>query len=228
MPEAGVAAKGLGRAVIFLGPPGAGKGTQAKQIAESYGVPHLSTGDMFREHVSRGTPLGLRAKPIMERGELVPDDLVLSMVEDRISQPDTADGFILDGFPRTVPQAEKLDEILRRRFKTEPLVVHFVVDKNQLMRRLTGRRVCGIGGEIYNIYDHPPKVPGRCDRDGGELTQRPDDREEVIAERLAAYERQTRPLVDYYRQQGVLKDVDGMAAPEAVTKNVLGLLAQKK
>ena len=228
MPEAGVAAKGLGRAVIFLGPPGAGKGTQAKQIAESYGVPHLSTGDMFREHVSRGTPLGLRAKPIMERGELVPDDLVLSMVEDRISRPDTADGFILDGFPRTVPQAEKLDEILRRRFKTEPLVVHFVVDKNQLMRRLTGRRMCGIGGEIYNIYDHPPKVPGRCDRDGGELTQRPDDREEVIAERLAAYERQTRPLVDYYRQQGVLKDVDGMAAPEAVTKNVLGLLAQKK
>lgn len=228
MPEAGVAAKGLGRAVIFLGPPGAGKGTQAKQIAGSYGVPHLSTGDMFREHVSRVTPLGLRAKPIMERGELVPDDLVLSMVEDRISRPDTTDGFILDGFPRTVPQAEKLDEILRRRFKTEPLVVHFVVDKNQLMRRLTGRRVCGTGGEIYNIYDHPPKVPGRCDRDGGELTQRPDDREEVIAERLAAYERQTRPLVDYYRRQGVLKDVDGMAAPEAVTKNVLGLLAQKK
>lgn len=228
MPEAGVAAKGLGRAVIFLGPPGAGKGTQARQIAESYGVPHLSTGDMFREHVSRGTPLGLRAKPIMERGELVPDDLVLSMVEDRISRPDCADGFILDGFPRTLPQAEKLDEILRRRFKTEPLVVHFMVDKNQLMRRLTGRRVCGIGGEIYNIYDHPPKVPGRCDRDGGELIQRPDDREEVIAERLAAYERQTRPLVDYYRQRGVLKDVDGMAAPQAVTKNVLDLLAQKK
>jgi adenylate kinase len=228
MPEAGVAAKGLGRAVIFLGPPGAGKGTQARQIAESYGVPHLSTGDMFREHVSRGTPLGLRAKPIMERGELVPDDLVLSMVEDRISRPDCADGFILDGFPRTLPQAEKLDEILRRRFKVEPLVVHFVVDKNQLMRRLTGRRVCGIGGEIYNIYDHPPKVPGRCDRDGGELIQRPDDREEVIAERLAAYERQTRPLVDYYRKRGVLKDVDGMAAPQAVTKNVLELLAQKK
>jgi adenylate kinase len=228
MPEAGVAAKGLGRAVIFLGPPGAGKGTQARQIAESYAVPHLSTGDMFREHVSRGTPLGLRAKPIMERGELVPDDLVLSMVEDRISRPDCADGFILDGFPRTLPQAEKLDEILRRRFKTEPLVVHFIVDKNQLMRRLTGRRVCGIGGEIYNIYDHPPKVSGHCDRDGGELIQRPDDREEVIAERLAAYERQTRPLVDYYRQRGVLKDVDGMAAPQAVTKNVLELLAQKK
>jgi adenylate kinase len=228
MPEAGVAAKGLGRAVIFLGPPGAGKGTQARQIAESYGVPHLSTGDMFREHVSRGTPLGLRAKPIMERGELVPDDLVLSMVEDRISRPDCSDGFILDGFPRTLPQAEKLDEILRRRFKAEPLVVHFLVDQNQLMRRLTGRRTCTIGGEIYNIYDHPPKVPGRCDRDGGELVQRPDDREEVIAERLAAYERQTRPLVDYYRRRGMLKDVDGMAALGSVTKNVLEVLAQEK
>lgn len=228
MPEADVAAKGLGRAVIFLGPPGAGKGTQARQIAESYGVPHLSTGDMFREHVGRGTALGLRAEPIMERGELVPDELVLSMVEDRVSRPDCDDGFILDGFPRTLPQAETLDEILRKRFKTELLVVHFVVDPNQLMRRLTGRRTCKIGGEIYNIYDHPPKVPGRCDRDGGELIQRPDDREEVIAERLAAYDRQTRPLVDYYRSRGVLKDVDGMASPEAVTKSVLELVGQKK
>jgi adenylate kinase len=226
-PETQVAAKGLGRAVIFLGPPGAGKGTQAKQIAQEYGVPHISTGDMFREHVSRGTPLGLRAKGIMERGELVPDDLVLSMVEERISRLDCADGFILDGFPRTLPQAQRLDEILGR-CKVQPLVVHFVVDQNQLIRRLTGRRTCGICGEIYNVYDHPPKVPGRCDRDGGELVQRPDDREEVIAERLAAYERQTRPLVDYYRGRGVLRDVDGMASPEAVTKDVLKLLAQKK
>jgi adenylate kinase len=226
-PETQVAAKGLGRAVIFLGPPGAGKGTQAKQVAQEYGVPHISTGDMFREHVSRGTPLGLRAKAIMERGELVPDDLVLSMVEERISRLDCADGFILDGFPRTLPQAQRLDEILGR-CKVQPLVVHFVVDQNQLIRRLTGRRTCGICGEIYNVYDHPPKVAGRCDRDGGELVQRPDDREEVIAERLAAYERQTRPLVDYYRGRGVLKDVDGMASPEAVTKDVLELLARKK
>ena len=227
MPEASVAARGLGRAVIFLGPPGAGKGTQARQIAETYGVPHLSTGDMFREHVGRGTALGLRAIPIMERGELVPDDLVLSMIEDRISRPDCNEGFILDGFPRTLPQAGALDEILRRRFETEPLVVHFVVDQNQLMRRLTGRRTCKIGGEIYNVYDHPPKVPGRCDRDGGELVQRPDDREDVITERMTAYESQTRPLVDYYRSRGVLKDVNGMASPEAVTKSVLELLGQK-
>jgi len=227
MPEAGVAAKGLGRAVIFLGPPGAGKGTQAKQIAESYGAPHISTGDMFRDHVSRGTPLGLRAKAIMERGELVPDDLVLSMVEERISREDCRHGFILDGFPRTLPQAQRLEEILGR-CKVQPLVVHFVVDANQLMRRLTGRRTCAIGGEIYNIYDHPPKVPGRCDRDGGNLVQRPDDREEVIAERLAAYQRQTSPLVDYYRGRGVLRDVDGMAAPATVTKDVLEVLAQKQ
>jgi adenylate kinase len=236
MPEVGLAAKGpaegplkgAARAVIFLGPPGAGKGTQARQIAENYGVPHLSTGDMFRDHVGRGTALGLRAKPIMERGELVPDDLVLSMVEERISRPDCGGGFILDGFPRTLPQAERLDEILQRRFTTQPLVVHFVVDPAQLMRRLTGRRTCVIGGEIYNVYDQPSQVPGRCDRDGGELIQRPDDREEVIAERLAAYERQTRPLVDYYRRQGVLQDVNGMAAPAAVTKSVLELLAQKR
>jgi len=225
--EARLAAKGLGRAVIFLGPPGAGKGTQAKEIAKNYSVPHISTGDMFREHVSQGTPLGLRAKAIMERGELVPDELVLSMVEERISRPDCSDGFILDGFPRTLPQAQRLDQLLERR-KVRPLVVHFVVDANQLMRRLTGRRTCALGGEIYNIYDHPPKLPGKCDRDGGELVQRPDDREEVIAERLSAYERQTRPLVDYYRGRGVLNDIDGMAPPAAVTKGVLELLSQSQ
>jgi adenylate kinase len=226
MPSAGPAT-GLGRAVIFLGPPGAGKGTQAKQIAEQFGVPHLSTGDMFRDHVGRGTPLGLRARPIMERGELVPDELVLSMVEDKISRADCAKGFVLDGFPRTLPQAEKLDEILERHSSGRPLVVHFVVDATQLTRRLTGRRTCTVCGEIYNIYDRPPKVPGRCDQDGGELAQRPDDREEVIAKRLAAYERQTRPLVQYYRSQGVLKDLDGMAPPAEVTRRILELIAQQ-
>ncbi len=217
-------AQGLHRAVIFLGPPGAGKGTQAKQVAERYHAPHLSTGDMFRDHVGRGTPLGLKAKPIMERGELVPDDIVLAMVEERISRPDCRNGFVFDGFPRTLPQAERLNEILRGLNFGRPLVLHFVVDTRQLMRRLTGRRTCSVGGEIYNIYDRPPKVPGRCDNDGGELIQRPDDREEVIAERLAAYERQTKPLVEYYRSQGALEDVDGSADVEAVTWAVLGIL----
>jgi adenylate kinase len=217
-------AGGLGRAVIFLGPPGAGKGTQAKQIAKHYGVPHLSTGDMFRELVARDTPLGKRAKPIMDRGDLVPDDIVLEMVAERVSRPDTARGFVLDGFPRTLPQAQKLDEILQVRSWGQPLVVHFVVDPPQLVRRLTGRRICSVGGEIYNIYDQPPKVEGRCDNDGGQLIHRADDREEVIVERLAAYQDQTRPLVDYYRSQGVLVDVDGMQPPAAVTAKVLEIL----
>jgi adenylate kinase len=217
-------ARGLGRAVIFLGPPGAGKGTQAKQIAKHYGVPHLSTGDMFRELVARDTPLGKRAKPIMDRGDLVPDDIVLEMVAERVSRPDTARGFVLDGFPRTLPQAEKLGEILQARSWGQPLVVHFVVDPGQLVRRLTGRRICSVGGEIYNIYDQPPKVEGRCDNDGGPLIHRADDREEVIVERLAAYQEQTRPLVDYYRSQGVLVDVDGMQPPTTVTAKVLEIL----
>jgi adenylate kinase len=217
-------ARGLGRAVIFLGPPGAGKGTQAKQIAKHYGVPHLSTGDMFRDLVARDTPLGKRAKPIMERGDLVPDDIVLEMVAERISRLDTARGFVLDGFPRTLPQAEKLDEILQARSWGLPLVVHFVVDSEQLVRRLTGRRICSVGGEIYNIYDQPPKVEGRCDNDGGQLIHRADDHAGVIVDRLAAYQEQTRPLVDYYRKQGVLVDVDGMQPPAAVTAKVLEIL----
>ena len=217
--------EGLGRAVIFLGPPGAGKGTQAKQVAKNYGVPHLSTGDMFRDHVGRGTALGQQAKPIMERGDLVPDEIVLGMVEERIARPDCSKGFVLDGFPRTLPQARKLDELLRAGAWSSLVVLHIVVDSGQLLRRLTGRRTCAVGGEIYNIYDNPPKVDGRCDHDGGELLQRPDDQQEVIKGRLDAYERQTRPLVEYYRNEGVLVDVNGMETPAVVTTNVLKILA---
>ncbi len=220
------ATQALKRAVIFLGPPGAGKGTQAKEVARRYGVPHLSTGDMFRDHVGRGTALGLKAKPIMERGELVPDEIVLGMVEERISRPDCRNGFVFDGFPRTLLQAEKLDELLRGLNFGRPLVLHFLVDSGRLLKRLTGRRTCSVGGEIYNIYDRPPKVPGRCDNDGGELIQRADDREEVIRERLAAYERQTKPLVEHYRRQGVLEDVDGSTDVDTVTRSVLGILAR--
>ncbi len=215
---------GLRRALIFLGPPGAGKGTQAKRIAKRYGVPHLSTGDMFRDHVSRGTELGRLAKPVMERGGLVSDEIVLGMVEERISRPDCANGFVFDGFPRTLAQAEKLDLILQRRQFGRPLAIHFLVDEEALLRRLTGRRTCSVGGEIYNIYDHPPKVEGRCDNDGGELIQRPDDRPEVIRERLAAYERQTKPLVDYYRQRGALVDLNGAGDVDTVTHSLLRIL----
>jgi adenylate kinase len=214
----------LGRPVIFLGPPGAGKGTQAKLLARRYQVPHLSTGDMFRDHVGRGTELGRQAKPIMERGDLVPDEIVLGMVEERVSQPDCANGFVFDGFPRTLVQAERLDEILARKRFGRPLVVHFVIGRDALLRRLTGRRTCSIGGEIYNIFERPPKTPGRCDNDGGELVQRPDDRPEVIAERLAAYARQTEPLVEYYRQRGSLADVNGGAEVEVVGRSLLQIL----
>jgi adenylate kinase len=215
----------LDRAVIFLGPPGSGKGTQAKELARQYGVPHLSTGDMLREHVGNGTPLGLKAKPIMERGELVPDSLVLKMVAERIERPDCGHGFVFDGFPRTVAQAKYLGELLRRQGFKQPFVIHMVIPISVLMKRLTGRRTCKLGGEIYNIYERPPKVEGICDNDGGELLHRPDDREEVVAPRLNAYEKQTAPLVQYYRRFGALHDVDANRSVEEVRREICGLVA---
>src|SRR4030081_2096756 len=192
-PPDGKSVEQLDRAVIFLGPPGAGKGTQAMELAKQYAVPHLSTGDMLREHVSKGTPLGVKAKPIMERGELVPDSLVLQMIRERIERPDCSHGFVFDGFPRTVAQAKYLGESLKHHGYKRPFVIHLAIDPSILMRRLTGRRTCKVGGEIYNIYERPHKVEGICDAGGGELIQRPDDREEVIGPRLQAYERQTAP-----------------------------------
>ncbi len=207
----------LNRALILLGPPGAGKGTQAKLIAKRCGVPHLSTGDMFREAVSRGTETGRLAKPIMEKGGLVPDDIVMKMVEERVAQPDCMGGFVFDGFPRTIPQAEQLDRVLDRLGFSSPMVIDIQVDPEKLLRRLSGRRTCSVGGEIYNIFDGPPKRQGICDYDGGDLVQRADDRPEVVKERLVAYEKQTRPLSDYYRRKGVLTVVDGEANMEAVS-----------
>lgn len=214
----------LDRAVIFIGPPGAGKGTQAKEVALRYRVPHLSTGDMFREHVGRGTPLGVKAKPVMERGDLVPDALVLGMVEERIKRPDCRHGFVFDGFPRTEAQAKRLDELVEQHGMGKPLVMHFVIDRGLLLRRLTGRRMCKVGGEIYNVYDRPPKLAGRCDIDGGELVQRPDDSEDVIAPRLKAYEEQTAPLVAHYQGLGLFHNVDAAASVEEVTRRVFKIL----
>ena len=217
----------LSGAVIFLGPPGAGKGTQAKQLAAKYGVPHLSTGDMLREHVAQGTSLGTRAKPLMEKGELVPDSIVLRMVAERIDRPDCSRGFVFDGFPRTVAQAQWLGELLKQHGFKQPLVVHFVIDPSLLMRRITGRRMCRVGGEIYNIYERPPKVADRCDNDGGELEQRPDDREEIVGPRLQAYHRQTAPLVAYYSRLGRLRDVDASKPIAEVAKQVLEIVSRE-
>ncbi|MGO9642063.1 MAG: adenylate kinase [Candidatus Acidiferrales bacterium] len=212
------------RAVILLGPPGAGKGTQARYLSERYRVPALSTGAMFRTQVERGTELGKEAKPIMEQGGLVPDEIVRSMVEEWISSPDCAEGFILDGFPRTLPQAVALDEILKRRGFHEPIVFFLKVERSRLLRRLTGRRTCSIGGEIYNVYDLPPKVPGRCDNDGGELLMRPDDREEVVRPRLEMYDERTRPVVDHYAKLGVLLEVDANQDPGGLTEELFQIL----
>jgi len=218
----------LDRAVIFLGPPGSGKGTQAKELAKKYGVPHLSTGDMLREHIALGTPLGLKVKPIMERGELVPDSLVLRMVAERIERPDCSNGFVFDGFPRTVTQAKYLGEMLKRQGFKHPFVIHMIIGTDVLMKRMTGRRVCKLCGEIYNIYDRPPKVEGICDNDGGELIHRPDDREEVVGPRLHAYEKQTAPLVTYYRRLGYLHDVDARKSVEEVKQDIQQLVSSMR
>jgi adenylate kinase len=210
--------------VILLGPPGAGKGTQAQRISQRYHLPHLSTGDMFRDHIHRATPLGRKAKPLMERGELVPDEIVLGMVADRISQPDCAHGFVFDGFPRTLQQADDLERICRQYKFGCTIVLHMVVDPALLMRRLTGRRICKADGHIYNVYERPPKREGICDVDGSELIHRPDDSEGVIGERLHAYDRQTQPLVEYYKSRGLLSPVDAMVDADAVTEAIVRIL----
>lgn len=208
--------------IILLGSPGAGKGTQAKLIAKHYSIPHISTGDILRANVALGTVLGQKAKEVMYRGELVSDDLVNAMVAERLSHADCRRGFILDGFPRTTAQAEWLDrELAARPGGGRTLVVISVdVSYNQLLQRLTGRRSCPVDGKIYNIYYQPPKQQGVCDLCGAQLIQRKDDTEEVISERLKSYERQTLPLIDYYRRQGRLCRVNGELPVEQVMQEI--------
>ena len=194
--------------VIFLGSPGAGKGTQAAVLKDRYGFAHLSTGDILRENVKDGTPLGKTARQYMDTGRLVPDDVIIAMMEERLRKPDCGRGFILDGFPRTVPQAEALDRLLVKMGITLDGVILFEIPRQLVIDRLTGRRVCGSCGEIYNVNYKSPKVPEVCDRCGGELIQRDDDREEVVVRRLEVYEKQTAPLIRYYEEKGQLVRVD--------------------
>lgn len=218
--------------IILLGAPGVGKGTQAKVIAGRYGVPHISTGDILRDNVSRDAELGKKAKAIMDRGELVPDALVLDMVSERLACADCDHGFVLDGFPRTTAQAEWLDRFLASRTfagrSLAPIVIDVQVGYNQLLQRLTGRRSCPACGRIYNVYFQPPRREGFCDFDGAPLIQRKDDSEEVISERLKSYERQTLPLADYYRAQGRLYGLNGELPVDQVTAEVLSVIEKMR
>jgi adenylate kinase len=220
--------------IILLGAPGAGKGTQAKLMSKTFGIPQISTGDLLRENVAKGTTLGMAAKALMNKGELVPDEMVQDMVAGRLREPDTDRGFILDGFPRTVPQAEWLDSFLERECEGKdaalkaacapPVVIQLQVDYGKLFERIAGRRSCPTCGRIYNVYLQPPKVEGICDVDGAQLTCRPDDREDVVKERLKAYERQTLPLVDYYSSRGRLVTVDGDQPVEEVMRQAFSAI----
>ncbi len=217
--------------IILLGAPGAGKGTQAKRMVERYEVPQISTGDLLRDNVARGTELGRQAKAVMDRGELVPDQLVCGMVASRLAETDCARGFVLDGFPRTVAQAEWLDAFLTGELSGKcaaaelpPVVINIVVGYNELLQRLTGRRSCPTCGRIYNVYFQPPRIADLCDVDGAMLVTRRDDCEEVISERLKAYERQTLPLTEYYHRQGRLREVDGTQAADAVSAAIVGAM----
>ena len=195
--------------VAFLGPPGAGKGTQARELAREWGVPHVATGDMLREAAAARTPLGLEAKRYMDLGALVPDEVVVGAAAERLGAPDAARGFILDGFPRTIAQAEALARLLKDAGHALDMVLYFDVSEPELLRRLTGRRVCRACGHSYHLTSNPPKRAGVCDACGGELYQRDDDTEATVRRRLEVYQRQTAPLLDYYRQRNMLTTVSG-------------------
>jgi len=211
--------------LVLVGPPGAGKGTQAQVIAEKSRVPQISTGDIFRANVSGGTELGAVAKSFMDRGDLVPDEVTVSMVKDRLAQPDAVGGFLLDGFPRTVPQAEQLDDVLRETQSAKlDVVLELVVDDDEVVQRLAGRRVCRTCGRIWHVDFDPPAVGGVCDVDGGELYQREDDREDTVRHRLEVYYAQTAPLVSFYAARGLLVGIDAMGPVDDVTERALEAL----
>lgn len=206
------------RVLILLGPPGAGKGTQATRLSAELGLPHVSTGDLLRDHRQKGTDLGRRAQKFMDAGQLVPDDLVLEMLFERVAKKDCERGYLLDGFPRTLPQAEALDKRLRG--GTPVLALNLSVPDAVLLDRITGRRTCVQCAHVHHLRTSPPKTPGRCDRCRGELVQRPDDTPAVFERRLSVYRGQTQPLEAFYRSRGQLADVDGNRAPDSVFESL--------
>ena len=211
---------------VLLGPPGAGKGTQATRIVEKYNVPHISTGDIFRENIKNGTELGKKAQEYMNKGELVPDDLVIEIATTRLLADDCKEGFLLDGFPRTVYQAEKLDEFLKAHDLELDGVIDIEVAKEELITRLTGRRVCTSCGASYHVVNIPPKEEGICDSCGGELFQRADDTVETVNNRIEVYNEQTMPLVDYYKNADKLAVVDGSLSLDAVFAEIVNAIGE--
>lgn len=210
--------------IIMLGAPGAGKGTQAKKIAEKYSIPHISTGDIFRANIKNGTELGKKAKTYMDKGELVPDDLVVDLVIDRFKEPDCAGGYVLDGFPRTIPQAEALDKALTEIGEKVDYAVNVEVPDENIISRMSGRRACVGCGATYHMVFNPSKKEGVCDTCGQNLILRDDDKPETVKNRLGVYHNQTQPLIDYYQKQGILKEVDGTQGMDEVFAEIVKIL----
>ena len=212
--------------IIMLGAPGAGKGTQAKMIADKYGVPHVSTGDIFRANIKNGTELGMEAKKYMDQGLLVPDELTVKILLDRVSQPDSKNGYVLDGFPRTIPQAEVLDKALAELGESIDYAIDVDVPDENIVKRMSGRRACVSCGATYHVVHVPPKKEGICDRCGSELILRDDDKPETVKNRLDVYHKQTQPLIDFYTKKGVLKTVDGTVDMQDVFKAIVAILGE--
>lgn len=210
--------------IILMGLPGAGKGTQASEIVKKFPIPHISTGDMFRKAIKDETDLGKEAKSYMDRGELVPDEVTVCIVKERISEDDAKKGFLLDGFPRTIDQAESLSQIMSELDREIDAVINIEVPEEELMNRLTGRRICEKCGTTYHLVFNPPKVDGICDIDGGKLYQREDDNPETVSNRLSVNVKQSKPILEYYNNKGVLKNIDGSKDIDEVTNDVIDIL----
>jgi len=210
--------------IVLLGAPGAGKGTQAKFLSEEFGLPHISSGDLFRKHLRENTELGKTAREYMNRGELVPDDVTISMVKERIANADCKDGAILDGFPRTPPQADALNSLLEGQNGKVVVVPYIQVPEDVLVERLSGRRMCREHGHVFHVKYNPPKIPDRCDYDGSELYQREDDKPEVVRNRINVYLEKTAPLIDYYRKKGVLVEIDGNKPIDDIKEELIAVV----